>query len=44
MDMLWVSVSNTLHLNLDTLDLKSLTYAFFAQAKTIKLVVALVKK
>ena len=42
--MLWVSVPNTLHLNLDALDVKSLTCVFFAQALTIKLVVALVKK
>ena len=42
--MLWVSVPNTLHLNLDTLDVKSLTCAFFVQALTIKLVVALVKE
>ena len=38
--MLWVSVPNTLH----ALDVKTLTCAFFAQALTIKLVVALVKK
>ena len=40
--MLWVSVPNTPYLNLDALDVKSLTCAFFAQALTIKLVIALV--
>ena len=41
--MLWVSVPNTLHLNVDALDGKNLTCAFFVQAPTIKLIVALVK-
>ena len=42
--MLWVSVPNTLHLNLDARDVKSLTCIFFAQALIIKQIVALVKK